>query len=76
MECKDGSLYTGISNNVERRVIAHNAKRGAVSLKGKLPVKLLYKEIIGNKSPALKREYAIKKLARKEKLVLISSIGV
>lgn len=73
VECSDGSLYTGISNNVDRRVKAHNAKKGAVSIKGKLPVKLVYKEVLGTKSLALKREYAIKKLARKDKLNLIST---
>lgn len=71
VECSDGSLYTGISNNVERRVKAHNAKKGAVSIKGRLPVKLVYKEDLGTKSLALKREYAIKKLGRKGKLKLI-----
>lgn len=73
MECSDGTLYTGISNDVEKRVIAHNAKKGAASLKGKLPVKLVYKEFLGSRSLALKREYLIKKLARKDKLKLISS---
>lgn len=73
VECSDGTLYTGISNNVERRVKAHNAKKGAVSIKGNLPVKLVYKEDLGTKSLALKREFAIKKLGRKEKLILINS---
>jgi len=72
VECSDGSLYTGISNNVDRRVKAHNAKKGAVSIKGRLPVKLVYKEDLGTKSLALKREFAIKKLARKDKLRLIN----
>lgn len=73
VQCSDGTLYTGISNNVEKRVLAHNAKKGAASLKGKLPVKLVYKELLGTKSLALKREFVIKKLARKDKLILISS---
>jgi putative endonuclease len=72
VECSDSSLYTGISNNVEKRILAHNAKKGAASLKGKLPVKLVYQEFLGSKSLALKREYAIKKLTRKEKLKLIN----
>lgn len=73
VECRDGSLYTGISNNVEKRVVAHNAKKGAASLKGKLPVKLVYQKRIGTKSQALKAEYSIKKLTRVEKLKFISS---
>ena len=73
VECSDGSLYTGISNNVAERVKAHNAKKGAMSIKGKLPVKLVYQELLGTKSLALKREYVIKKQARRDKLILIST---
>ena len=76
VECSDGSLYTGISNNVVKRVQAHNTKKGAASLKGKLPVKLVYQEFLESKSLALKREFAIKKLTRREKLKLISSIPI
>ena len=73
VQCKDSSLYTGISNNVDKRVLAHNSKKGAASLKGKLPVKLVYQEFMGSKSEALKREFAIKKLTRNEKLIIIHS---
>jgi putative endonuclease len=71
VECSDKSLYTGISNNVERRVWKHNNKLGAVSLKGKLPVKLVYYELCGTRSNAAKRESSIKKWGREYKLKLI-----
>lgn len=72
VECSDGSLYTGISNDVEKRVWKHNNKLGAVSIRGKLPVKLVYKELCGTKSLAAKRESVIKSWNRKEKLKLIT----
>lgn len=72
VQCADNTLYTGISNNVKERVEKHNNKKGAASLKGKLPVKLVYQELVGTKSGALKKEFAIKKLKRTNKLKLIS----
>jgi putative endonuclease len=71
VECSDGTLYTGISNDVKKRVWKHNNKLGAVSVRGKLPVKLVYQELIGTKSEAAKREYAIKHWTREYKLKLI-----
>ncbi len=76
VECADGSLYTGISNNVERRVWKHNNKLGAVSVRGKLPVKLVYQEFLGTKSLAAKRESAIKSWNRKYKLKLIEKYNI
>ena len=73
VKCSDSSLYTGISNNVKRRVWKHNNKLGAVSIKGKLPVKLVYEEFCGTKSNAAKREREIKGWNRKKKLGLMST---
>jgi putative endonuclease len=70
LECSDKSLYTGITNNIEKRIKTHNAGKGSKSLLGKLPVKLVYSEKADNRSEALKREAVIKKLTRKEKLLL------
>ncbi len=73
VECRDKSLYTGISNNVEGRVWKHNNKLGSKSVKGKLPVKLVYEEFVGGKAEASKKEYSIKQLPREAKLKLIES---
>lgn len=70
--CKDKTLYTGITNDIENRVLVHNtSKTGAKYTKARRPVKLVYKELLGSKGDALKRECAIKKLTRKMKLLLI-----
>ena len=71
VECQDSSLYTGITNNLEKRVKAHNHKKGAKAVKGKLPVKLVYQEYYNEKQVALSRENEIKSLKREEKLKLI-----
>lgn len=71
VECSDGSLYTGIATNTERRVWQHNNKVGAKSLMGKLPVKLVYQELYNNQTEAAKRERQIKSWHRKYKLRLI-----
>ena len=71
VECDDGSLYTGWTNDLEKRIKAHNAGKGAKYTKRRLPVKLVYSEIFETKEDAMSREYAIKQLSRKEKLLLI-----
>lgn len=70
--CGDGSLYTGIATDVERRVSEHNAGTGAKYTRSRLPVSAAYREECADKSTALKREAAIKKLSREEKLALIA----
>ncbi len=73
VECRDGTLYTGISNNVEERVKKHNSGKGSKSIvKSKRPVKLVYKEEMKNRSEASKREWKIKKMSRMDKLLLVS----
>ena len=72
-KCRDESLYTGITTDIPRRIKEHNAKKGAFYTKNKLPVELVYQEIMPNQSEARKREAAIKRLTRKEKLELIGT---
>jgi len=73
IKCKDGKLYTGITNNLERRVRDHNSGSASKFTKYRAPVKLLYTESCANKPQALRREAQIKRLKRTEKLALIKS---
>ncbi len=73
VKCSDGTLYTGIATNVQRRVEEHNGSdKGAKYTKARRPVSLLYQEECGNRSTASKREYAIKQLSRKQKFAFIN----
>lgn len=72
LECSDKTLYTGITNDISKRVEQHNTSpKGAKYTKARRPVKLLYQETAPNRSEASKREYAIKRLTRLEKIQLI-----
>lgn len=71
LECSDNTLYTGYTNNLEKRIKTHNLKKGAKYTRFRTPVKLKYFEEYKDLSCALKREIEIKKLNRKEKLKLI-----
>jgi len=71
LRCRDGSLYTGWTNDMAKRIEAHNKGQGAKYTKGRGPVELIYHEEYSNKSEALKREYAIKRLSKAQKLELI-----
>lgn len=71
IECVDFTLYTGITNNLEKRISTHNRKMGAKYTKTRTPVKLIYYIEVENKSIASKEECRIKKLTRKEKLNLV-----
>jgi putative endonuclease len=68
--CSDNSIYTGITNNLEKRIVAHNNGTGAKYTKGRGPVKLLKSFECPDKSSALKLEYKIKQLSHQEKLEL------
>jgi putative endonuclease len=72
LKCSDNSLYCGITNNLNKRINTHNKGLGAKYTKYRLPVSLMYYEVLESKSDALKREYQIKQLTRQEKLNLIS----
>ena len=71
LECGDGTLYTGIAPDVEKRIALHNAGKGAKYTRGRGPVELVYQEELEDRAAASKREYAIKQLSRAEKLQLI-----
>lgn len=72
VECADNTLYTGITNNLKERMLAHNSKKWAKYTSSRTPVTLVYSEENFTKSEALKREIRIKKLSRKQKLILIN----
>ncbi len=71
VKCKDGSLYTGWTTDIEKRIKAHNAGKGAKYTKTRRPVELMYYEVSGTKEEAMSREYAIKHMPRTKKLRLI-----
>ncbi len=72
LSCADGTLYTGWTTDLDARVSAHSKGQGAKYTKVRLPVSLVYSEAFGDKSAALKREIAIKKLSRSQKERLIA----
>lgn len=72
LRCGDGTLYTGVTDDVERRLAAHRAGKGAKYTRGRGPLELVYQEQVPDKSAALKREYQIKRLAKQEKEGLIA----
>ncbi|MBI4990749.1 GIY-YIG nuclease family protein [Candidatus Gottesmanbacteria bacterium] len=74
VKCSDGYLYTGITQNLQRRLTEHNSddRLGSKFIRVRRPVELAYKEIVNDKSTALKRELEIKGWSRKKKLDLIS----
>lgn len=74
VQCSDGSFYTGWTNDIKNRIRIHNMGKGAKYTKSRLPVKLVYLEEHRTKQEAMQREYAIKKLTRKEKLKLIADL--
>lgn len=72
LRCADGTLYTGITNDLERRVSAHETGQGAKYTKGRGPFQLVYNETCEGRGEASKRENEIKSLSREEKLRLVS----
>ncbi|MFP8953417.1 GIY-YIG nuclease family protein [Natrialbaceae archaeon A-arb3/5] len=73
LECADGSLYTGYTTDLERRIGEHNAGDGAKYTRGRTPVELRYHERYESRSAAMSREYEIKQLRRREKERLIDA---
>lgn len=71
LRCRDGSLYTGITTDVQKRFAAHQAGKGAKYTRGRSPLELVYSEDCGDHSAALRRELEIKSLTREEKMKLI-----
>lgn len=73
VKCSDNTLYTGWTNNLEKRIKTHNAGKGAKYTKSRLPVTLVYYETFQTKEEAMRREWEIKHLTRREKLQLLTS---
>lgn len=73
LKCVDNTLYTGWTNNLEKRIKVHNSGKGAKYTRLRLPVELVYYEEFEDKITAMKREYAIKQLSRTKKLELINN---
>lgn len=71
LRCGDGTLYTGVTDHVEKRLSVHRSGKGAKYTRGRGPLELVFTEELPDKSAALKREAAIKKLSRSEKLEMI-----
>ena len=71
LRCGDGTLYTGVTDDVPRRLAAHRSGKGAKYTRGRGPLELAYQEQVPDKSAALRREYQIKRLRRQEKEKLI-----
>jgi predicted GIY-YIG superfamily endonuclease len=67
VKCRDGTFYTGITNDLQRRVEQHNRGTASRYTRGRLPVELVYREPCRDRSSALKKEYRMKSLSRKEK---------
>lgn len=74
LKCSDDSLYTGWTNDLRKRIKAHNEGKGAKYTKSRAPVSLVYFEEYETKQEAQKREYEIKRLTKKQKLLLVSDM--
>jgi len=75
LRCGDGSLYTGATNDLDSRVHRHQSGRGAAYTRSRLPVTLVFFEAAEDRGAALRREAALKRLTRAEKLVLVGANG-
>ena len=75
VRCSDGSLYTGITKDVKSRVSLHNAGRGAKYTRARRPVELVYRETVGDRGAAVRREHAIKRLRPIVKKKLITKFN-
>ena len=74
LKCNDGTLYTGWTNCLEKRIAAHNAGKGGKYTRGRVPVELVYYEEFDSKSEAMSREVKIKQLDRNKKEEIIKSL--
>lgn len=74
LECGDGTLYTGITDDVQRRLQAHQSGKGAKYTRGRGPLTLRYEEVCESHSHALRREIEIKRLSRQEKIKLLEEL--
>ena len=76
LRCGDGTLYTGIAVDVAARLAQHQAGKGARYTRGRGPVELVYQEAAGNRSSASRREAAIKRIPRRDKLLLVAAYSM
>ena len=76
LRCSDGTLYTGWTNDLSRRLAAHNAGTGSKYTRARLPVELVYHECFATREEAMSREWHIKRLSREEKLRLIGQAAL
>jgi putative endonuclease len=74
LRCGDGSLYTGVTNDLDRRIATHSRGEGAAYTRSRLPVALVFHELAPDRGAALRREAALKRLPRAEKLLLLGSM--
>lgn len=72
LECSDGTYYIGATNDLERRLSKHNAGKASAYTRSRMPVRVIWSEVVGSKSDALKREAGLKKLSRNEKTALFN----
>ena len=70
--CSDGSIYSGYTVNLEKRILSHNKGKGAKYTRSRLPVKLVYYEIFNTKAEAMKKEAALKRLSHMDKIKMIN----
>ena len=75
VRCRDGTLYTGITNDLDRRLAMHDAGTGARYTRGRGPVRLVYREAHADRSLASKREYAVKRLTPRARRALVARKG-
>lgn len=76
VRCADGTLYTGIATDVDKRLAEHESgPRGAKYLRGKAPLELVFSEVVGDRASASRLEYRVKQLGREQKLELIDGLS-
>jgi len=75
LKCSDSTLYTGVTNDIDARLARHRGGKGAKYTRGRLPVVLVYTEKCHDRAAALRRECAVKKYSRRDKLTLTSHVG-
>lgn len=73
LRCRDGSLYTGITNDLSQRLASHQSGKASAYTRARRPVTLVYQEVVRDRGRALQREAAIRRLSRAEKLALCSA---
>ena len=73
LRCRDGSLYTGITNDLDRRLAMHRTGMASAYTRSRRPLHLAYRETVGDRGAALKREAAIRRLSRAQKLALCAA---